>query len=183
MNVSEPHQVESGLWCITVDVGHADDLLAALDPDHAFVLIETWDGDPDWHEVVVSAGGADSPRTRFVRRHSFDLLVTPAEAVEIGVHLRNEGVAGGGLSCYQFRQPPKATFRLPDSAKGHADALHGQGVAIAIDLPHDSETAVPLFDFHLAYLRSGTARGDFWPLRVTPRRTQRGASSGGRIAS
>ena len=39
------------------------------------MLIEAWDGIPDWHEAIVRVGIDDEPRPRLVRRHSFDLLV------------------------------------------------------------------------------------------------------------
>jgi hypothetical protein len=74
-------------------------LLSALDPDWPFVLIETRDGNSDWHEATVSVGPQDQPRLRLVRHHRFDLLVTPAEAIEIGRHLHAQGVGGGRLGC------------------------------------------------------------------------------------
>jgi hypothetical protein len=118
-------------------------LLSALDPDWPFVLIETRDGNSDWHEATVSVGPQDQPRLRLVRHHRFDLLVTPAEAIEIGRHLHAQGVGGGRLGCYQFRQRPRATFRLPDYSRPRADAMRrGQRVDLAIDLPHDGEVAV-----------------------------------------
>ena len=78
------HQRDDGLWQVGVWPGRADVLLRALDPDWPFVLIETWDGNSDWHEATVSLGAQDETRLRLVRRHRFDLLVTPAEAAEIG---------------------------------------------------------------------------------------------------
>lgn len=133
---------DHGIWRGSVVGAHADQLLASLDRSAPFVLIETWDGYLDWHEAVVSVGSDDGPRPRTVRRHTFDLLVTPTEAVEIGRQLRGQGVAGGGLVCYQFRSRPHADFRLPDQGRRRADAMRGLGVELMIDLPHDGEVAV-----------------------------------------
>ena len=135
-------QDENGLWWSSVWPGRADVLLAALNPDSAYVLIETWDGKRDWHEAVVSVGVGEEPRTRVVRHHGFDVLVSPQEATAIGRHLHAQGLVGGGFICYQFRQRPRASFRLPDYPQGRADAMRGQGVELAIDLPHDGEVAV-----------------------------------------
>ena len=144
VELAEMYQGDNGLWQTTVWPGRADVLLSALDPDWPFVLIETWDGNSDWHEATVSVGPQDQPRLRLVRHHRFDLLVTPAEAIAIGRHLHAQSVGGGGLGCYQFRQRPRATFRLPDYSRprGRADAMRGQGVDLAIDLAHDGEVAV-----------------------------------------
>ena len=146
VELAEMRQGDKGMWQTTVWPGRADVLLSALDPDWPFVLIETGDGNSDWHEATVSVGPQDRPRLRLVRHHRFDLLVTPAEAIEIGRHLHAQGVGGGGLGCYQFRQRPRATFRLPDYSRprprARADAMRGQGVDLAIDLPHDGEVAV-----------------------------------------
>jgi hypothetical protein len=142
MELGEVHQRDDGLWRVAVWPGRADVLLGPLDSDWPFVLIETWDGNPGWHEATVSVGAHDEPRLRLVRHHRFDLLVTPAEAIEIGRHLHAQGPAGGGLVCYQFRERPRAGFRLPDDPRGRADAMRGQGVDLAIDLPHDGEVAV-----------------------------------------
>lgn len=142
MDLSEPSRQGDGLWCISIHPGHADELLAALDPELPFVLIETWDGLADWHEAVVSVGPDDEARPRLVRRHSFDLLVSPGEAYEVGVHLRAQGLAGGGFGCFQFRERPTSEFRLPASPEGRRSAMQRQGVQIAIDLPHDGEVAV-----------------------------------------
>ncbi|MBM7520463.1 hypothetical protein [Nocardioides nitrophenolicus] len=142
MDLSEPYQQADGLWCVSVNPGHADELLGALDPEFPFVLIETWDGDSDWHEAVVSVGPNDVARPRLVRHHSFDLLVTPVEARGVGVHLRAQGLAGGGLGCFQFRERPAPAFRVPASLAGRRSALEGQKVEIAIELPHDGEVAV-----------------------------------------
>lgn len=135
-------QDENGVWRSSVWPGRADVLLAALNPDSAYVLIETWDGDRDWHEAVVSVGVGEEPRTRVVRKHRFDVLVSPEEATAIGRHLHAQGVSGRGFRCYQFRQRPRADFRLPHYPQGCADAMRGQGVELAIDLPHDMEVAV-----------------------------------------
>ena len=142
VDVSEPYLNDEGLWQAAVNPGHADVLLGALDPHLPYVLIETWDGESDWHEATVSVGPDDQPRSRVVRRHRFDLLVSPAEAIEIGAHLRAQGLSGGGLGCFQFRQRPRSTFRLPDASRSRADAIRGQRVELAIDLPHDDEVAV-----------------------------------------
>ncbi len=142
MEVSEPCERDNGLWSTIVHPGHADVLLGAIDPQWPFVLIETWDGIPDWHEAIVSIGTEDQPRARLVRKHVFDLLVSPAEAAEIGGYLRGQGFTGGGVQCHQFRQRPSATFRLPDSSMARADAMRGRGVELTIDLPHDAEPAV-----------------------------------------
>lgn len=56
MNVSELHRNDNGIWAISIHPGRADILLAALDPTWPFVLIETWDGDPDWRKAAVSVG-------------------------------------------------------------------------------------------------------------------------------
>lgn len=154
--VSVPSQADDGLWCVAVHPGHADLLLAALDAAMSFVLIESWDGISDWHEAVVRIGADAEPRLRVVRRLSFDLLVAPSEAAEIGGQLRELGVAGGGLLCHQFRQRPHANFHMPDSGKARADAARGQGVELTIDLPHDGEVAVvssPSEDNLKAYVR------------------------------
>ena len=133
---------DNGLWRTSVWPGHADVLLSALDPGAGFVLIETWDGIPGWHDALVTIGAAQEPRTRLVRHHRFDLLVTPTEAIEIGQQLRSQGIAGGGLGCYQFPERPRPDFRLPEDARARADAMRGQGVVLRIDLPHDGEVAV-----------------------------------------
>lgn len=117
-------------------------LLGGLDPAWPFVLVETWDGQSDWHEAVVGVGPHELPRRRTVRRHQFDVLVDPAEAREIGVQIRAQGTAGGGFACFQFRERPRASFRLPEWSRGRADAMRGQGVEIAVELPHDNEVAV-----------------------------------------
>ena len=142
VEISDPYENGAGLWCASVWPGHADQLLRGLDPALPFVLIETWDGQPGWHEATVSVGPNEVPRPRTVRQHGFELLVTPAEAIEIGAHLRAQGLSGGGLGCFQFRDRPRDTFRLPDYSTGRADAMRGQRVEIAIDLPHDEEVAV-----------------------------------------
>jgi hypothetical protein len=135
-------QSEYGLWRVAVTAGQADLLLAALDPDLPFVVIETWDGDPGWHEATVRVGATGELRTRTVRRNSFDLLLSPKEAVEIGQYLRVQGVSGGGLTCYQFRARPRSDFRLPAQPKARSDAMRGLGVELLIDLPHHGEVAV-----------------------------------------
>lgn len=144
VNIRDVYQDDGGLWRTDVWPARADVLLSALDPDWPFVLIETWDGNSDWHEATVSVGPQDAPRPRLVRHHRFDLLVSPAEAIEIGRHLHAERADGGGLGCYQFRQRPRATFRLPDYSRprARADAMRGHGVDLAIDLPHEQEVAV-----------------------------------------
>lgn len=142
VEISEPYQNDDRLWCASVYPGRADLLLGGLDPALPFVLIETWDGQSDWHEAAVSVGPDEPPRRRIVRSHRFDVLVTPAEAIEIGAHLHAQGLSGGGLGCFQFRVRPPATFRLPEWSKGRANAMRGQGVELAIDLPHDDEVAV-----------------------------------------
>ena len=142
VELGEVQQDKNGLWWSSVWPGRADVLLAALDPDCAYALIETWDGDRDWHEAVVSVGVGEEPRTRVVRHHRFDVLVSPKEATAIGRHLHAQGLAGGGFGCYQFRHRPRASFRLPDDPQGRADAMRGQGVELAIDLPHNGEVAV-----------------------------------------
>ena len=91
---------------------------------------------------MVSVGPGDAPRLRVVRHHQFGLLVTPADAVEIGAHLHARGRRGGGLGCFQFRRRPPAIFRLPETSRGRADAMRGQAVEMAIELPHDGEVAV-----------------------------------------
>ena len=141
MKTPEVLQNDHGLWHTLLPSARADNLLGALDPDAMFVLIETWDGNWDWHEATVSVGPQDEPRTRLVRHHRFDLLVTAAEALEIGRHFHARRIDGGGLGCYQFRQRPRADFRLPDSPRGRADAMRGQGVDLAIDLPRAGEVA------------------------------------------
>lgn len=141
MEISEARE-RDGLWHAAVHPGHADILLGAIDHRWPFVLIETWDGIPGWHEAIVSIGIDDEPRPRLVRRHSFDLLVSPAEAAEIGRRLRKQGLGGGGFLCHQFQQRPKATFWLPERPRPRADAMRGQGVELTIDLPHDTEVAV-----------------------------------------
>jgi hypothetical protein len=143
VDVSEPFLNDDRLWQAAVYPGYADVLLRTLDPLMPYVLIETWDGKSEWHEATVSVGPDDEPRSRLVRRHRFDLLVSPAEAVEIGVHLSAEARDGwGGLGCFQFRRRPRSTFHLPDSPRSRADAMRGQGVELEIDLPHDGEVAV-----------------------------------------
>lgn len=142
MELGELDQRDGGLWRVTAWPGRADVLLGALDPGWPFVLIETWDGNSGWHEATVSVGAHDEPRLRLVRRHRFDLLVTPSEAIGIGRHLHAQGPAGGGLRCYQFRRRPGAAFRLPDDPRGRAGAMRGQGAVLAIDLPHDGEIAL-----------------------------------------
>jgi hypothetical protein len=142
VDLSEPYLDGDGLWRVSVYPGHADVLLGALRTDWLFVLIETWDGQTDWHEAIVSVGTNDDPQPRLVRHHSFDLLVTPADASQIGTHLRAQGLSGGGLGAYQFRERPRSNFRLPDWSRGRADAMRGQRVELAIDLPHDEEVAV-----------------------------------------
>jgi hypothetical protein len=142
VEISQPYQNDDRLWCASAYPGHADLLLGGLDPAFPFVLIETWDDQSDWHEAIVSVGLDEQPRRRIVRHHRFDVLVTPAEAIEIGAHLHAQGLKGGGLGCFQFRQRPRATFRLPEWSEGRANAMRGQGVELAIDLPHDGEVAV-----------------------------------------
>lgn len=142
MEVQDPYQTDARLWCAPVHPGHADVLLAALHPDHPFVLIETWDGIGDWHKATVRIGADDEPRPRLVRKHSFDLLVSPAEAAEIGSLLRAQGMSGGGFRCHQFQRHPKATFHVPDSLQASAGAQRGQGVELSIELPHDGEPAL-----------------------------------------
>lgn len=156
MEISEPYYNDDRLWCASVFPGRADLLLEGLDPAFPFVLIETWDGQRDWHEATVSVGRDEAPRRRIVRYHRFDVLVSPAEAVEIGAHLHAQGLSGGGLGCFQFRERPRATFRLPEWSKGRADAMRGQRVELSIDLPHDGEVAVvcsPTESNLLAYVR------------------------------
>jgi hypothetical protein len=94
VELGEVRQGENGVWRSSVWPGRADVLLAALNPDCAYVLIETWDGDRDWHEAVVSVGIGEEPRTRVVRKHRFDALVSPEEATAIGRHLHAQGVSG-----------------------------------------------------------------------------------------
>lgn len=142
VEISLRAQAEDQLWSVTASPGRADRLLHALDPDLPWVLIETWDGQADWHEAMVSVGVHEEPRVRLVRHHSFDLLTTPAEAREIGAHLHAQGILGGGLVAFQFRSKPRPTFRLPDYAQGQADAMRGHGVELVINLPHDGEVAV-----------------------------------------
>ena len=138
VEIGEVGQNEGGSWRSSIYPGRADLLLQALDPTAEFVLIETSDGEPDWHEAVVSVSPTEAPRPRLVRRHSFDLLVTPEEAAEIGDHLHE---SGRGFLCFQFRRRP-TDFDLPDYPRGRADAMRGQGVELSIDLPHDGDLAV-----------------------------------------
>ncbi len=142
VDATEPRRQGNGLWCTVVHPGHADILLGALDPHAPFVVIESMSGIHDWHEAIVSIGTRDEPQPRLVRRHTFDLLVDPSDAAQIGVHLRHQGLAGGGFMCHQFRQRQPATFKLPNSPSARADAVRGQGVELTIDLPHDGEVAV-----------------------------------------
>lgn len=142
MNLGALTRDEGGLRRASVWPGHSDVLLAALDPEAAFVLIETWDGNSDWHEAQVSVAVGDEPRTRLVRHHSFDLLVTPEEAIEVGLSLRAQGKTSGGLECHQFRQRPRPEFHLPGNPRARADAMRGHDVLLSIELPHDAEVAV-----------------------------------------
>jgi hypothetical protein len=64
VELAEMYQGDNGLWQTAVWPGRADVLLSALDPDWPFVLIETWDGNSDWHEATVSVGPQDQPRLR-----------------------------------------------------------------------------------------------------------------------
>ncbi|MBM0124577.1 hypothetical protein [Pimelobacter simplex] len=105
----------------------------------------------------MSIGLDDVPHRRLVRRHSFDLLVSPAEAAVIGVRLRLQGLSGGGFLCHQFQQRPKATFQLPERPRARSDAMRGQGVELTIDLPHDTEVAVVTSPFR-ANLERFTSR-------------------------
>jgi len=139
MDLGEVSLNEGGSWRGSVYPARAAHLLAALDPTAGFVVIETYDGVNGWHESIVSVSPDEEPRRRLVRHHSFELLVDPVEAAEIGRHL---SASGRGFMAYQFRDRPPAQFDLPEHPKGRAEAMRGQGVVLAIDLPHDGELAV-----------------------------------------
>ncbi len=139
MELGEVSLNAGGSWRCTVYPGRADLMLAALDPTAGFVLIETYDGGDGWHEAVVSVSPDETSRPRLVRHNRFELLVDPIEAAEIGRHLH---ASGRGFMSYQFRERPRADFYLPKYPQGRADAMRGQGVELAIDLPHDGDLAV-----------------------------------------
>jgi len=122
-----------------VHPGHADELLAALDPDVSFVVIECGDPSLGWHDALVAIGEEVTPRLRRVRNLAFDLLVNPSEAASLGPLVRTEH--DGSLRCYQLNAEPRSGFRLPDVGHGRAEAMRGFGVHLMVDLPHDGEGA------------------------------------------
>lgn len=132
----------TGLWRLAVGIGHADELLAAVDPAAAFVLVECGNPSRGWHNAAVTIGDEVAPQVRRVRSLRFDLLVDGTQLPELGPLLRREH--DGSLTCYQFAQEPAADFRLPDNEPARTHAMRGQGVLLHLLLPHDGESAVAL---------------------------------------
>jgi len=128
-NSSEVLRTAIGLWRFAVGVGHADELLAAVDPQAAYVLVEFGNPSRGWHDAPVLIGGEASPHVRRVRNLHFDLLVTGTELAALGALMRREH--DGSLTCYQFKEKPRADFRLPDHEPARTHAMQGQGGAPA----------------------------------------------------
>jgi hypothetical protein len=136
-SVSDLAQSDDGVWSVGVHPGHADELLEGLDPDYEFVLIKCGDPTLGWHDAQVAIGRGQT-RVFRVRNLAFDVLVTPAEAVELGPQLREQH--DGSLTCIQFDREPRAEVQLPE--RGRAAAMRGLGVVVTVTLPHDGEVAV-----------------------------------------
>ena len=137
---SDVVQTATGLWRLGVGVGHADELLAAVDPQAAYVVVECGNPGRGWHDAPVRIGDEAAPQVRRVRGLHFDLLVAGAELTALGSLMRREH--DGSLTCYQFEEEPKADFRLPDREPARTHAMRGQGVLLHVQLPHDGESAV-----------------------------------------
>jgi len=122
--------------------GRADHLLAALDPEAAHVVVLCGDPGRGWRDLAVDIGTEERPTVRRVRRVSFELLVTGAEAAELGPHLRAEH--DGSLHCYQFAALPDDGLHLPLAVpRQHlAQLMRGKGLDLMIELPHDNEVAL-----------------------------------------
>ena len=135
-------QTDFGLWRLGVGVGHADELLAAVDPQAAHVIVECGNPSLGWHNAPVLIGNEAAPQVRRVRGLHFDLLVTGTELAALGPLMRDEH--DGSLTCYQLKEKPKADFRLPDQEPARTHAMRGQGVLLHVWLPHDGESAVIL---------------------------------------
>jgi hypothetical protein len=130
------------VWSFAVFLGHADELMAALNPVLDVVVVEDASGGgPGWYDAQVALGG-EPTTTHRVRGVTFDLLVTPSRALEVGPSLRTSG--SGQLFCWQAaRLPGDKHFRLSTKrASGMRSAMAGLGIELVIDLPHDAEVAV-----------------------------------------
>ena len=142
VGIGQPETDAAGIWSFAVFPGHADELMAALDPAlKAVVFEDASDGIAGWHDAAVRLGG-EPPTTHQVRGLAFDLLLTPSQAQEVGGLLRRS--AASGVFCWQAATLPRDRhFRLSDKRnRGMRGAMVGLGISLAIDLPHDGEVAV-----------------------------------------
>jgi len=139
LTVNEPTRDESGLWSVSFWPGHADELLAALDPTVPFVIIACGDPSLGWHDAPVAIG-AEPPRLRRVRALNFEVLVDPADAKTLGPSVRASH--DGELDCIQMSREPAKHFRLPPSGVALRQAIRSLGVHLIVHLPHDAEVGM-----------------------------------------
>lgn len=142
----EVRQDDDGIWSVGVWPAHLSEVARAVDPAVGVVVVEGhgvvgW----GWRTLAtpLSAALPSSARPWTVRRMSLDLLLTPAQLVEVAPELQ-AATDGGALVWQSTRRPPDGFALGSKDGHGRAAAMRGLDIRLVIDVPHDGEVAVLL---------------------------------------